>query len=419
MRTCHVRSFLRSAARSRRSTTIAAVAAGASASTNRVGLSCVGTFAAVAVASLAIAGECHAASSSPVDFKLVEDSAKAIFDRRQADYKEEFVSATENIHPAAAARRRDVQKRIRQIQDRICSYVEALEAANGGKTFHQDLWDRESGGGGITRVVQDGKVFEKAGVNVSVVHGKLGVNAIQAMKADHSSLKHIDRPEGLPFFVCGVSVVLHGHNPNVPTVHCNYRYFEVGNLDENGEPEAWWVGGGADLTPIYLFEEDAKHFHSVHKRTCDAVDSSYYPRFKKWCDEYFFLKHRKEARGIGGIFFDDVNEGPASREKSLNFLGECGKAFCEGYFPIATAHHQDKFSDKQKTWQQIRRGRYVEFNLIWDRGTKFGLVTPDARIESILMSLPLTSRWEYMHIPAEGSEEAKLVEVLQNARDWV
>jgi coproporphyrinogen III oxidase len=375
--------------------------------------------AAVGFITTTYANDAKPTAADTVDFKQVEEQAKLIFDARQANYKEEFLSATENIHPAAAERRRDVQKRIRQIQDRICSYVEALELANHGKSFHEDKWDRTSGGGGITRVLQDGKVIEKGGVNVSVVHGKLPPYAVQSMKADHGSLKNVDRPDGLPFFACGVSVVIHGHNPKVPTVHCNYRYFEVGNMDENGEPEAWWVGGGADLTPVYLFEDDAKHFHQIHKNICDKTDASFYGKFKKWCDEYFYLKHRKEARGIGGIFFDDVNEGPQSREKLLNFLGDCGQAFCDAYFPIATSHHKDNFTEAEKQWQQIRRGRYVEFNLIWDRGTKFGLVTPDARIESILMSLPLTSRWEYMHSPAEGSEEAKLLEIVKNPRDWV
>jgi coproporphyrinogen III oxidase len=356
-------------------------------------------------------------ADQPNDYQLL---ANRIFEERQSVNDEALFQDPKDLHPIAAQRRSDIQRRIRKIQDRVCAHIEAIERNAGNlSVFKQDVWQRHSGGGGITRAINEGKVFEKGGVNVSVVHGTLPPHAVQAMKADHSNLHPEKYPDGMPFFACGVSVVVHAHNPKVPTTHCNYRYFEVGNIDENGEPEAWWVGGGSDLTPIYLFEEDAKEFHQMHKNACDQVDQGYYPKFKKWCDKYFWLKHRGESRGVGGIFFDDLCEGVGSRDRLLNLLDLCGSAFCSSYFPIVSKRNDMSFTDSEKAWQQLRRGRYVEFNLIWDRGTRFGLMTPDARIESILMSLPLTARWEYMHLPPEGSEESKLVHVLQNPRDWL
>lgn len=324
-------------------------------------------------------------------------------------------------------RRKGMETLIRSLQERICWYAEQIEAdatprGETPATFLNDVWYRDEGeGGGITRVIQDGRVFEKAGVNVSCVTGHLPPNAVKAMRANHAGLDHIIADDkGVPFFACGVSVVIHGHNPMVPTAHCNYRIFEIGKLDENGEPEAWWVGGGSDLTPSYLNEEDAIHFHTVNKNACDTYDAGWYSTFKTWCDRYFYLAHRKESRGVGGIFFDDiVDTSEHGRGRLLSFLDTCGKVFCDSYFPIVEARKDSATTEQQKKWQELRRGRYVEFNLLWDRGTKFGIFTPNARVESILMSLPLHARWEYRHPIQRGSEEERITNVLQHPVDWV
>ena len=217
----------------------------------------------------------------------------------------------------------------------------------------------------------------------------------------------------LDFFATGLSLVLHPKNPMAPTVHANYRYFERGEGKKQG---SWWFGGGADLTPSYLFEEDATHFHQVHKKVCDRHQVADYDKFKKWCDEYFFIKHREERRGLGGIFFDDIND--ATRDDCFDFVTDCAESFLESFLPILNKRKDLEFSDQQREWQQIRRGRYVEFNLVYDRGTTFGLTT-NGRIESILMSLPLTSRWEYCHEVEHDSEEGKLVKLLRSPIDWV
>jgi len=293
---------------------------------------------------------------------------------------------------------------VHSIQDQICKGLEQYET----KTFHEDTWEREGGGGGRSRVLQDGEVFEKAGVNVSVVYGVLPIEAARSMGGGR----------GLPedqrdFFATGVSLVLHPHNPMAPTVHANYRYFERG---DGSLPGSWWFGGGADLTPSYFFEEDAKHFHQVHKEACDKHDPAYYPRFKKWCDEYFYIKHRKESRGVGGIFFDDLHD--RDPQEIFAFSKECAGAFLPSYLPILERRKDLSYTEENKAWQGIRRGRYVEFNLVYDRGTVFGLKT-NGRIESILMSLPLQARWQYDHHPEEGSKEAELLDVLKNHREWV
>ena len=293
---------------------------------------------------------------------------------------------------------------VRDAQNKICNEIESLD----GGTFHEDTWEREGGGGGCSRVLQDGSVFEKAGVNVSVVHGTLSEQAASQMGGGTElGATHLN------FFATGVSLVLHPHNPHAPTVHANYRYFERGSEDA---PAAWWFGGGCDLTPSYLYEEDAIHFHKTHKEACDKHDSTYYPKFKKWCDDYFTIPHRGEARGIGGIFFDNLNQ--RSPQEHLSFVQSCADAFLPAYLPIIERRKDSSFTQDQKQWQQLRRGRYVEFNLVYDRGTAFGLRT-GGRIESILMSLPLTSRWEYDHHPKGGSPEAQLIEVLKNPRDWL
>ncbi|KAJ9666076.1 Coproporphyrinogen-III oxidase [Coniosporium apollinis] len=300
---------------------------------------------------------------------------------------------------------------IKEHQKIIVSELEKLD----GKTFKVDSWERPDGGGGITCVLQEGNVFEKAGVNTSIVYGTLPRAAISKMRVNHKALD--PDVDSLDFFAAGLSLVLHPHNPMAPTVHLNYRYFETS--DKDGKPSAWWFGGGCDLTPCYLFDDDAIHFHRTIKEACEKHDKSYYPRFKKWCDGYFSNKHRGETRGVGGIFFDDLDETEKDQENLFEFVQDCLSAFLPSYMPIIRKRKDLPFTEKEKLWQQLRRGRYVEFNLVHDRGTSFGLNTPGARVESILMSLPLTARWQYMHEPEKGSREERLVNVLKKPVDWV
>ncbi|XP_047442684.1 oxygen-dependent coproporphyrinogen-III oxidase, mitochondrial [Mugil cephalus] len=297
------------------------------------------------------------------------------------------------------------------IMETQADFCKALEKVDGG-TFKVDRWERKEGGGGISCVMQDGKVFEKAGVNVSVVFGNLTEEAAKQMRSRGKVLKGKDGK--LPFCAMGVSSVIHPKNPHIPTVHFNYRYFEIEEADGTKQ---WWFGGGTDLTPVYINKEDAFHFHNTLKEACDKHHSQYYPDFKKWCDRYFYIRHRDETRGIGGIFFDDLDS--PSQEEVFNFVKSCARTVVPCYLPIVYKHLNDSFTDEEKNWQQIRRGRYVEFNLVYDRGVKFGLATPGSRIESILMSLPLTARWEYMHEPAKGTREAEMLEVLRNPKEWV
>ncbi|KAK9722475.1 Coproporphyrinogen-III oxidase [Basidiobolus ranarum] len=305
------------------------------------------------------------------------------------------------------------------MSQRMGNYVKKLQydivstlAAIDGKDFTISQYQRPGGGEGAVCVLQDGNVFEKAGVNISVMSNKLPKAAVKQMREKPMELQG-DGP--YPFFVASISLVLHPHNPMIPTVHMNYRYFEI--QDEDGNPQAWWFGGGSDLTPCYLFEEDIVHFHSTMKEACRNHDPTFYPEFKKWCDRYFYLPHRSEARGVGGIFFDDLDT--HHPEQIFKFIRECGDAFLPSYIPILLKRKEQPFTPKQKEWQQIRRGRYVEFNLVHDRGTKFGLRGPGPQIENILMSLPLTARWEYCHTPEVGSEEEKLLEVIKNPKNWV
>ena len=292
---------------------------------------------------------------------------------------------------------------IRDLQDRICSDLETID---GTSAFKEDLWERPGGGGGRTRVIENGSVFEKGGVNTSVVHGDLP----ESMQA------YFGVGEA-QFFACGLSLVLHPQNPHVPTVHANWRYFEMYN--KQGEIVDQWFGGGQDLTPYYLYEEDATHFHEVCKQACDSSHPEFYTNYKKRCDEYFYNAHRGEARGIGGLFFDYLRPNEEqSLEDWYNFVTSVGDSFLEAYTPIVIKRKDLKFTNEQRNWQEIRRGRYVEFNLVHDKGTLFGLRTK-GRIESILMSLPPKVQWHYDHHPAEGSAEAKLIEVLKNPKDWV
>ena len=293
---------------------------------------------------------------------------------------------------------------IHDLQNRICA---ALEQCDGKAVFVEDEWQRAEGGGGKTRVIANGNVFEKGGVNTSIVFG----DVTDAMR---TQLKI----NGSKWFACGLSLVIHPINPFVPTVHCNYRMFELYN--ENDEVIDRWFGGGTDLTPYYLMEEDAKHFHQTYKDACDAFDATFYPKFKEECDNYFVNWHRnKERRGIGGIFYDHQRP---DEKKDVNFWIEfaqkCGNAFIDAYVPIVEKRKQTAYTAANKHWQEIRRGRYVEFNLVHDRGTIFGLKT-NGRIESILMSLPPTVRFEYNYQPLPGSEEDKLLQACLHPRDWL
>lgn len=294
---------------------------------------------------------------------------------------------------------------IKTLQDQICT---ALENLDGKERFREDLWSRPEGGGGRTRVIENGALFEKGGVNISTVHGELP-DVIQ---------KHFNTGKGW-FWAGGISLVLHPENPIVPTVHANFRYFELYEESGRSKPVDAWFGGGADLTPYYLREEDANHFHRVLKESCDRHGHELYPRFKKQCDDYFFNTHRGEARGIGGLFFDYLRGG---EEKTLqqwyDFTTDAADSFLPAYLPIAEARKSEFWSEAQREWQELRRGRYVEFNLIHDRGTLFGLKT-NGRIESILMSLPPRVRWNYNAVPEPGSEEAKLTDALMNPREWI
>lgn len=292
---------------------------------------------------------------------------------------------------------------IQQLQDTITA---KLEAVDGKAKFREDLWERPEGGGGRTRVLEKGNVFEKGGVNISAVHGPLA----PAMQA-YFNVGDVD------FFACGLSLVIHPKNPFVPTVHANWRYFEM--YDKAGNVVDSWFGGGQDLTPYYLFDEDAVHFHQTCKTACDKHNTDFYPRYKKQCDEYFRNTHRNEARGIGGLFFDHCKATPDfSMENWYDFVTEVGNSFLEAYVPIVEKRKDIDYTGANRIWQEIRRGRYVEFNLVHDKGTLFGLKT-NGRMESILMSLPPHVQWVYDHHPEPGSEEARLIEVLETPREWI
>ena len=292
---------------------------------------------------------------------------------------------------------------IQDLQDTITANLEAID---GEAVFKEDLWRREEGGGGRTRVIENGAVFEKGGVNISKVHGPLA----PAMQK-HFGVGDVD------FFACGISLVLHPKNPMVPTVHANWRYFEM--YDKLGNTVDSWFGGGQDLTPYYLFEEDAKHFHQVCKAACDRHDPEFYPEFKRKCDEYFYNSHRNEARGIGGLFFDYLKPSEnRDEEQWYDFVTDVGNSFLEAYLPIVEKRKNLPYKEHHRNWQEIRRGRYVEFNLVHDKGTLFGLKT-NGRIESILMSLPPHVQWVYDYHPEPGSEEEKLVRVLEQPQEWV
>lgn len=294
-----------------------------------------------------------------------------------------------------------VKQYLLALQGNIC---EQLAKLDDGAEFIKDEWQRAEGGGGISRVIKNGNIFEKGGVNFSHVFGT-------QMPASATA----SRPElaGRSFEAMGVSLVLHPHNPKIPTSHANVRFFIA---EKEGEEPVWWFGGGYDLTPYYLYEDDAKHWHQTALNACVSFGDDVYPKYKKWCDEYFYLKHRNEARGIGGLFFDDLHE--QGFAKSFAFMQSVGDSFLPAYVPIVEKRKAENFNEQQKEYQLYRRGRYVEFNLVFDRGTLFGLQS-GGRTESILMSLPPEVKWDYQWQVESGSKEAKLLEVLQNPRSWV
>jgi coproporphyrinogen III oxidase len=293
-----------------------------------------------------------------------------------------------------------VAARLRELQDTICS---AIEDTDGGAVFAEDAWRRDAGGGGRTRVLKDGAVFEQAGVGFSDVHGAgLPPSATER------------RPElaGAPFRAVGVSLVFHPRNPHVPTTHMNVRYFEARPADR---APVWWFGGGFDLTPFYPVDADVLHWHRVAAGVCAPHGAEVYPRFKAWCDDYFTLRHRGETRGVGGIFFDDLDAW--GFDACFGFTTDVGAAFLDAYLPIVATRRDTPWGEREREFQLYRRGRYVEFNLVWDRGTLFGLQS-GGRTESILMSLPPRVRFEYGYAPEPGSAEARLADYLR-PRDWL
>jgi len=323
--------------------------------------------------------------------------------------------------PPPSDSRDRVSQFLKTLQDEICQRLELLD---GEQAFQEDSWERPHGGGGRSRVIKNGRIFEQGGVNFSEVWGE-----------DLPPSILVQRPEaaGHGFYATGTSMVLHPHNPYIPTVHLNYRYFEAGPV--------WWFGGGIDLTPYYPFREDAAHFHRTIRETCDRHDPRYYQVFKPWCDEYFYLKHRQEPRGVGGIFFDyqdgrgslyrsPDSHGTAAQESSqigeleprsweqlFALVQDCGRSFLPSYVPIVEQRSEMEWGDRQRDFQLYRRGRYVEFNLIYDRGTIFGLQT-NGRTESILMSLPPMVRWEYSYQPEANTPEAELYDLFLKPQDW-
>ncbi|SMO45331.1 oxygen-dependent coproporphyrinogen oxidase [Solitalea koreensis] len=287
---------------------------------------------------------------------------------------------------------------LRALQDDICT---TLEKTDGKGMFEEEVWEREGGGGGRTRILQNGNILEKGGVNFSAVHGELPEAIQRSFKVDKTD-----------FFATGVSIVIHPNHPLVPIIHMNVRYFEMGTGQK-------WFGGGIDLTPHYVNEDDARFFHQTLKNTCDQHHADYYSSFKKWADDYFFIKHREETRGVGGIFFDRLGETEQfTLADRWEFVKSVGEAFAKIYVPLIEKNRTKAFTQEQKNWQYLRRSRYVEFNLVYDSGTKFGLET-NGRIESILMSLPPQANWAYNYKPRAGSQEEKTLSLLKKNINWV
>jgi len=294
-----------------------------------------------------------------------------------------------------------VKKYLIDLQQTICSEIELLD---GGTVFEQDHWSRDDQrGNGISCIISNGNVFEKGGVNFSIIRGDKMPKSASALRPEL---------EGRQYTALGVSLVLHPDNPYIPTAHANVRFFVA---EEQGKDPIWWFGGGFDLTPYYGFDEDAVHWHETAKKACIPFGKDVYPKYKKWCDDYFCLTHRNEQRGIGGLFFDDLN---GDFEECFNYMKSVGNHFTEAYIPIAKKRMNTTFSEKEKDFQLYRRGRYVEFNLIYDRGTLFGLQS-GGRTESILMSLPPKAQWSYQYKIEVGSEEEKLTSYFLKPRDWI
>lgn len=285
------------------------------------------------------------------------------------------------------------------IQDEIC---QALEKLDGTAKFEEEIWERDGGGGGRTRIMQQGNIIEKGGVNFSAVHGKLPEMIKKSFGVDEDE-----------FFATGVSIVIHPNNPFVPIIHMNIRYFELNE-------EIRWFGGGIDLTPHYIIDEDAQFFHQQLKNVCDIHHQDFYKDFKKWADDYFYVRHREETRGIGGVFYDKLTPEKTglSFVEIFQFSCDLGRTFAPTYTELVSKNRHKAYTDHHKNWQYLRRGRYVEFNLVWDSGTKFGLET-NGRIESILMSLPPQANWAYDFQPEEGSEEAKTLSLLRKDINWI
>ncbi|KAF9964973.1 Coproporphyrinogen-III oxidase [Mortierella alpina] len=338
-------------------------------------------FATLGAIAAAAAFWSQAPASKSIECEAPKKEEKKPSKTAEADKKQKLEGLTED-----SPMRLRMEAFNKKLQAEITAEIERLD---GQGKFQVDQWNRAEGGDGISMVLQDGKVFEKAGVGVSVVYGMLPPAAVAQMRAQHPNLEVPKEP--MPFFATGISCVMHPHNPNAPTVHFNYRYFELGATD-GGEPVS------CDL------------------EACDKHDPRYYKDFKKWCDEYFYIPHRGERRGVGGIFFDDLDD--KKPDELFAFVQSCGKSFLNQYVPIMQRRKDMPFTEEDKHWQQVRRGRYVEFNLVYDRGTKFGLLTPGARIESILMTMPLTARWEYMH-EVDLKAHGRLMEVLRAPKDWI
>lgn len=287
----------------------------------------------------------------------------------------------------------------KQIQDEICAVLERLD---GKAKFVEELWDRDGGGGGRTRVIQNGNIIEKGGVNFSAVHGKLPAIVKKSFGVEEDS-----------FFATGVSIVIHPNNPHVPIIHMNIRYFELNETTR-------WFGGGIDLTPHYVNRKDARFFHQQLKKVCDKHQAEFYQKFKDWADNYFFIKHRDETRGIGGIFYDKLtpeNTG-LTLEEIFNFSCDVGRLFAPTYVELVKRHRDKSYTQEEKDWQLLRRGRYVEFNLVYDAGTRFGLET-NGRIESILMSLPTQANWFYDFKAKPGSAEQQTLDLLKKEINWI
>lgn len=296
---------------------------------------------------------------------------------------------------------RQVQQFLMALQDTICN---ELENADGKGTFVEDAWQRPEGGGGRSRVMSNGNVFEQAGVNYSHVFGA---------QMPASATAHRPELAGRSFHACGVSLVLHPHNPHLPTTHANVRFFIA---EKEGEAPVWWFGGGFDLTPYYPYEEDVVHWHQTAKAAVQPFGSDYYSRYKKWCDDYFYLKHRGETRGVGGLFFDDLNA--PGFAQSFGLMRAVGEAFLPAYLPLVERRKDTPYNEHERQFQLYRRGRYVEFNLVYDRGTLFGLQS-GGRTESILMSMPPLVRWQYGYQPESGSAEALLYSRYLKPQDWL